>query len=357
MKILILKFRNIGDVLLITPLISNLKQHYPQAIIDIAVNNETKDMLTLHPYIHKVIEYNRVPNISLWQKIKKELAFIFSFRGKYDMVINLTSGDRGNYIAKFSGAKTKIGYPSTKFLFKNLFDYRLPKQEFRHTLETNLDPLKLLDIPIKDKKVQIFWDDNDEKIVQNLIQNFTQTQQKFIHIHPVSRWLFKCINDKTFAQIIDYLNNIGYETIITASPDKKEITKIDNIIKLCENKPLNFAGKLSIKQVAYLNSLATMFIGVDTAIMHISAANNTPTLAFFGPSGGDHWGPWDNDVMQSGYAQRNGLQHMGKHTIIAESRECQPCGKDGCDGSKISDCLMDLDLKIITQEIDKKLNG
>lgn len=353
MNILIIKFRNIGDVLLITPLLSNLKYHYPETQIDVAINSETKDMLALNPNIHKLITYDRatIKTLSLWKKITTEFAFIKSFKN-YDMVINLTSGDRGNYIAKFCGAHTQIGYKSHKFLFKNIFNHHLPKQEFRHTLETNLDPLRLLNIPILDKKVSIFWDKNDEKIVNNLVKN----TKKFVHIHPVSRWLFKCINDATFAHIIDYLKALHYEVIITASPDSKEQEKVQNIITLCQNKPLNLAAKLSLKQVAYLNSLSQLFIGVDTAVMHMSAANNIPTIAFFGPSGGDHWGPWDNDLLTSGYTQRNGVQRMGKHTIIAESRNCQPCGKDGCNGTKISDCLMDLDLKIIKQEIDTKLN-
>ena len=59
MKILLLKFRNIGDVLLITPLISNLKNYYPKAQIDIALNKGTESMLTLNPNINKIIIYDR----------------------------------------------------------------------------------------------------------------------------------------------------------------------------------------------------------------------------------------------------------------------------------------------------------
>ena len=64
-------------------------------------------------------------------------------------------------------------------------------------------------------------------------------------------------------------------------------------------------------------------------------------MAFFGPSGADQWGPWDNLLMKSGYTKRNGFQLMGMHRVFSESRACQPCGKDGCNGSKISDCLME----------------
>jgi heptosyltransferase-3 len=61
--------------------------------------------------------------------------------------------------------------------------------------------------------------------------------------------------------------------------------------------------------------------------------------------------------MESGYTKINGLQSMGKHKVFSESRECQPCGKDGCNGTKISDCLMYLDIDIIKSNIKEMLNG
>ena len=55
MKILLIKYRNIGDVLLVTPLINNLKLFYPNAQIDIALNHGTEDMVTLNPNISQVL--------------------------------------------------------------------------------------------------------------------------------------------------------------------------------------------------------------------------------------------------------------------------------------------------------------
>jgi heptosyltransferase-3 len=90
--------------------------------------------------------------------------------------------------------------------------------------------------------------------------------------------------------------------------------------------------------------------------MHMSAANNVPVLAFFGPSGADHWGPWDNELMQSCYTTRRGNRGMGKHRVIQENWDCVPCGKDGCNGSKISDCLMKLDLEMIKKNIQEMMH-
>jgi len=284
-KILVMKFRNIGDVLLITPLLSNLKKAFPDAKIDVALNKDTEEMITLNPNVDEIITYDRA-KIKSQKGIKKalsEIKFGLGIRKRgYDIVINTTKGDRGAQLSLISGAKVKIGYKNEKNRFlKNVFDITLPPQGLRHTIETNLDALRVLNLPIIDKKVEIFWSKDDEKKVDNFIEN-----KKFIHIHPVSRWLFKCLDDATVAKIIDYCKDeLKYEVALTSAPIKQELDKISSIIDLCKTKPLNLAGKLSLKESAYLNSKAKFFIGVDTAIMHISAANNIPVLAFFGPSG------------------------------------------------------------------------
>jgi len=349
-RILVMKFRNIGDVLLLTPLLANLKQHYPDARIDVAVNKGTEAMVEGHPAVDEVIVYDRnaIKTLPLLKRIKAELDFAFSLRRKkYDMVINTTKGDRGAQLAWISGAEVKIGYPPKKNrLLQNVFTHELPPQQFRHTIETNLDVLRVLELDILHKRVEIFWKEKDE----------VDTPQQFVHIHPVSRWMFKCIADGTMAKAIDFVQErIGLPVVLTAAPDKVEMEKIDSIMKLCHTEPINMAGKLTLKQTAALNKKAKLFIGVDTAIMHISAANDVPVLAFFGPSGADHWGPWDNALMTSGYLQRKGFQTMGKHRVIQESWECVPCGKDGCEGTKISDCLMHLDEGFIERNIEEMI--
>ena len=123
--------------------------------------------------------------------------------------------------------------------------------------------------------MEIFWSPKDEQAISSELTNINN----FIHIHPVSRWLFKCISDITMAQIIDYCQlNIGLKVVITASEDKFELEKVNKILSLVKSKPLNLSGKLSLKETAALNKKAKLFIGVDTSIMHISASNNLREL-------------------------------------------------------------------------------
>ena len=356
-KIVVMKFRNIGDVLLITPIIKNLKLNFPNARIDCAVNKGTEEMLTLNPNISKIHIYDRnyVKKLpSLLKKISEEKKFIKTIKKeKYDLVINLTKGDRGAFISLFSGAKYRLGFREN-FLSKLAFNKSLPlKQGMRHTIEWDLDSLRVMGLEIFDTKVEIFWDKEDDEFIDKL-----NLPKEFIHLHLVSRWLFKCIDDEIASKIIDFIENeLNIKVILTSAPIEKEIEKINNILKLTSSNPINLTGKLTLKQTSALNKRAKFFVGVDTAIMHISAGNDIPVLAFFGPSGAFNWGPWDNNLMKSGYNSKNGIQSMGKHKVIQVNWDCSPCGQDGCNGTKISDCLMQkgLNIEFIKKEI-KEIN-
>ena len=131
---------------------------------------------------------------------------------------------------------------------------------------------------------------------------------------------------------------------------------IENTLKLCKSLPLLQCGKLSLQEVAEVARRAHFFIGADSAVMHIAAAVDTPVLAFFGPSGAFHWGAWDNSCMECGYKNKNGIQTMGKHTVYQVDWECAPCGKDGCDGSKISKCLIEgIDIECVKSILKEKI--
>jgi len=121
MKILIIKFRNIGDVLLVTPLIRNLKHHYPGARIDMAVNKETESMVSSHPDVNKVIIYDRekIKLLPLYKRLWQEIAFFNAFRKvNYDIAINLTGGDRGAFIVLLSRAAIRIGGVNKNWVLK-----------------------------------------------------------------------------------------------------------------------------------------------------------------------------------------------------------------------------------------------
>jgi len=90
--------------------------------------------------------------------------------------------------------------------------------------------------------------------------------------------------------------------------------------------------------MAALASRARLFVGVDSAPMHIAAAMGTPVVALFGPSGEREWGPW-----------------MVPHRVVESGHACRPCGNDGCGGGKVSECLTRLPVDRVHSAINELL--
>lgn len=353
MKILVMKFRNIGDVLLTTPLLANLKMHYPEARIDFALNKGCEAMILGNPNVSKVHIYDRnLAKGGVLNKIRTEFAFANQIRReKYDLAIQTTSGDRGILIAKYAKIPKIASFFGKNQLINKLITHKIESIN-THTVLLNLQALKALNLDILTKEVKIYFD-------EFCLENF-EIPDDFIHFHLTSRWMFKCANDEIMANLIDFCEReLNFKVIITADNNQNEIQKVNQVLNFCKSSPVNLSGKLSLKQTASLSAKSRLFVGVDTAIMHIAAANNIPVVAFFGPSGAMHWGPWDNDNLGNPYQNRNGWQDMGKHSVIQSNLDCVPCGKDGCNGSKISDCLMKFtknEIELIKEKIKSKLN-
>ncbi len=351
MRILLIKFRHIGDVLLSTPLIKNLRIHFPDAQIDFALNEDTKEMISQNPDVNKIFAYDRkrIKNEGILFHIIDEYKFIRKIiRNKYDLMINLTEGDRGAIISKLSGSKIRLGIESRNSLLKLFRPYRSSIKETAHihAVERDLEFLKLVDLKPKEKKVKVYFNNQDYEKASDILKSEKITD--FIVIHPVSRWMFKCWDDERFSMVIDYLQKEGHRVVVTASPEQNELDRISKILSYCNSEPLNLSGKLTLKELSALISMAKLFVGVDTAPMHMAAALNIPVIALFGPTDPVIWGPWDNDLEYSTYKDIREVQCNGKHVIIQYPGD-KIIYKNG---KKISTAMM----KILPENIIQQIN-
>lgn len=364
MKILIMKFRHFGDVLLTSPMASALATLPNKPQVTFLVKQGTEVMLSGHPDTHAVLTLPvRARGESQWQFIRRQLAFIRTLRAqRFDVSINTTEGDRGLIFGWLSGAAKRVGYlkdaSREKWWRKRLLTAPKPSRSGRfHTVLRNLDLITDWVTPT-DIRVSFHYGPSDElAVLDKLKQAGWDGNQPLVHVHAVSRWFFKCWRDDYMAQTIDHIQQtLGYRVVLTSAPDPQELDKLAGIIALCQTQPINLGGQLSLKQTGALSALAKLFFGVDSAPMHIAAAVDTPTVAIFGPSGAFDWGPWSNgwaDMAVNPYSKRNGIQRVGQHTVVQQTWDCAPCGKDGCNGSKRSDCLE----KLAPDSIQKQLTA
>jgi heptosyltransferase-3 len=345
-SILVIKFRNIGDVLLTTPVFTNLRAAYPDARICALVNSGTEEMLTGNPDIDRVFVYDRgAKQFSRIARLREELKLLFAIRGeRFDTVFNLTEGDRGAVVALFSGARTRIGVESygRGMPFKSRMFTRViePPDPAMHTVEHNLYYLQTAGIATPLRRVTFQYSLSDDETVTTMLGQLGVQAANFFHTHLTSRWMFKTMPPATAARAVDlFAARTGQTAVFTAAPVEHEQAYLCKVRDLCTTETVNLGGRLTLKQLGALSAAATCFIGVDSAPMHIAAALDVPVLAFFGPSSVSNWGPWDNQCKNNPYVAGRGIQVSGRHVVLQSDRPCVPCQRDGCNGSKISDCL------------------
>jgi heptosyltransferase III len=359
-RILLIKFKHIGDVLLATPVIESLKARYPTASIDFLLHAETAHMVSSHPDVANVITFSRGKGKMFTVKLIYGL-----WRQGYDLTVDLSGGgDRGAIWSFLTGAKTRLGTRVLKGLAgkRFLYTHTLPIPNSRsHSVLRDLYLLSLLDIqPEKPNMAFHFEDEDQNKGKKLLAEAGISADVPYAVIHPTSRWMFKCSSDAMMAEVLDKLStDYNLRTVITCGPDIKERDRLERIASLCKSEPLTFPGNLTLKELGAVLSGARVYIGVDTSISHMAAALNVPSLALFGPTGAYNWGPWPNGQDGEAYPARSGVQRAanGTHAVIQMDWDCIPCGKAGCDDSKISKCLTEITTDMVCLELDWLLKG
>lgn len=340
-RILVVKLRHHGDVLLTSALFSVLSKALPSAQIDALIYADTLPLLEGHPGITQYVLCERsgaqrrwLHELLLWRHIRK---------GRYDLLINLTEGDRGALAALVSGARYKMGVDPQKSGFfgkKRLYTHVIkPCPQPRHMVERHLDAARCMGLFPAPQERDLFLHIPPEatQTIQRLLSAHLISLGNYIVIHPVSRWRFKCISARQMAEVITGLEQRGLHVVLSGGPDPQEKKSIDEIMSLVPNShAINMAGKLSLKELAALIASAKGLICIDSVPLHIASATKTPVVALFGPTSERSWGPWMHPQAR----------------VITEPFSCRPCLQDGCGGSKMSDCLFSISPQKILATLD-----
>ncbi|MCF8199766.1 MAG: putative lipopolysaccharide heptosyltransferase III [Sulfuritalea sp.] len=364
-RALVIKLRHHGDVLLATPVISTLQSLAPQCEIDALVYADTAPMLDGHPALAQLHLIDRDwKRQGMASQAAAEWRLIRELRARrYDLVVHLSVHTRGAWLVRLLRPRWSVAPKFREGFWTNSFTHLYPAQSDpqRHTVDTNLDSLRALGLDPAAEDVHVVLVPGakaEERVVELMAQHGLQADG-FIHVHPASRWSFKCWPADQVAELCDALAAKKWPIVITSAPDANEKALIADILAIrtksavtcprsgipgTQSEPaparcvpvgtfretINLSGELSLKELAALTARAKLFVGVDSAPMHIAAAMGTPVVAIFGPSGDREWGPWGN---------------AGKtlHRVVASTTHpCRPCGMAGCNDSKVSDCLTTL---------------
>lgn len=325
-RILVIKLKQPGDVLVSTPVIGALKEAWPECRVTFLVPRGTEDMVSGHPGLDGLLVADR--RGGTWGQVWRLIRTLRQQR--FDLVLELSGGDRGAIYSFLTGARERVGFAHPRQPFwqrHGCFTRLLPRPPVKmHMVEQNLEALRALGLTPVNPRLQFFWDDREEQRVQGLLTSCGLADRPFVVMHPGAGWRFKCWTPSGYARVIEALQEEwGLTTILTGTRAAHEQKLLAEIHQECRATPVDLAGRLSLKELGALISKARLFFGMDSAPMHLAAAVNSPAVALFGPSGVFNWGPWGEG-----------------HLVIKKDWDCLPCGRDGCQGGKISRCLTEL---------------
>ena len=300
-------------------------------------------MLEGHPAVSQFLLFDAYwKKLPFFKKLWHELKMWKTVRKRgYDLVINLTSGDRGALVAMVSGASIRIGLESfggmmgKDKIFTHLI---LETKKPRHIVERYLDVVRSMGIvPQKEEKTLVFVipKEVEKKVFKQL------PYDAFILIHPASRCAYKHWPEQKFVQVISDLRKLGQRIILSGG--KEEQALVETIYRPFKQDRFVhcLSGKTSLKELGALILHAKLLITVDSVPLHIASALKKPVVALFGPSDDIKWGPWQNPFAK----------------VVRLDLPCKRCDQQGCGGTWISDCLVHLPKEAVLQEVLGMLQG
>ena len=371
-KVLFIATRQIGDVLVTTPLIQQARELWPEAEFHFLGYRGKLDMLKGNPDIAELIETSDRPGFGEYLSLFNRL-----FQ-RYDLAIVTQPSDRAYFyglVAAFRRVGVLGGHPQGLTEQDKAKKSKSDKQNAwkkaicLHTVDVDYfgqhvitEKLRLLEVFYKN--VQDLFS-KPISVVPPAGEALTpviasQLRSPYVVVHPGPLTAYKRWPLAYWQTLVTWLTQQGWQVVLSASPAKQDLQLNQDIVSLLDEATrqnvVNAAGKLSIPQARSLIQGAHLYIGVDTSITHLAAACNIPTVALFGPTPPSNFGPWPNGFIgKQPYQLRARTQTVGNVTILQGPGECVPCRKAGCEDrpDSRSECLDLLEPNQVIEAIQK----
>ncbi|MFA5404256.1 MAG: glycosyltransferase family 9 protein [Ignavibacteria bacterium] len=324
-KILVIKFGGIGDVLLSTPVLPNLKNYFPESEIYFLTHTSCRDIFIDNPYIKRYLTYNfgEADSKRLLKSIRNH---------KFDLVIDLYGNPRTALITYKSKAKYRVGYDFRQRKYAYNIIIQSPRESI-HNVEFHFNALREIKVPIISNKLEFFINNYHAELANIYITENGIDKKDIFGILISGGWETKRYKTKDFVELIKIIRqkyDVNILLIWGVESEKKEC----EIIKNETGDYVFISPKTTLKYSSALMRKCKLIIGNDSGLLHLAVASGVPILGIYGPT---------NPVSQGPYGEKNIV-------VRNESLDCLNCNLLECKIGNI--CMTELPKDIIVEKIN-----
>lgn len=280
LRILVIKLSAIGDIALVSPSLRALRQRFPQAHISLLVGREGSELVNRSPYVDELIVYDPQRDGTLWGIVRLGNRLRAA---QVDLVVDFQNNRVSHWLGFLTAAPQRYGYAGRRG--SRLLTHRAAPPEFpMPAVEHQFRLLELLGISGAPTRLELWPGGRDDEKAQQLLKEaWTAERQLVAALHPGGhpRWLSKRWPLERYAELADRLAlEAKVRVVLTGSSSERPLGEA--ICRASKTKPTLLMGRTSLNELAALLARCQLFVGSDTAALHIAAAMGTPIVALFG---------------------------------------------------------------------------
>jgi ADP-heptose:LPS heptosyltransferase len=310
-SILLIRLDHLGDVLLTTPAIRCLKKRFPQVRITMVIKEWSLEAIKNNPHIDNIIIFNPFWTIASKEGKKPEgVCGIYHLtrllrRECFDLAIDFKGDVRNILIAYLSGAKRRVSYGIRGGGF--LLTDDIPYKSEIHEIDKNLRLLNRLGINSQDDEMELYFNDEDMARAEQIFEHKgVDLSRQTIAVHYGGASQFKCWDMEKFITLAERIvENNSANVLFFGGPYERETFQLSE----SPEEGIFLMPDLTVCQMAAAFKRCGLLVCNDSGPMHVGFAVGTPTVAIFGPTFPNRFGPKD----------------LEKNRVVRPGLSCSPC--------------------------------
>jgi len=343
-RILIIRLRSIGDIVLLTPALHLLKAWRPDLIVSVLVETRFRELLEGNPDVDEILSPGEGP-LKIFARVRAALALR---QKEFAVCINLHGGPTSRFLTRMCGARTKVGF--VHFRSPQHYQILVPDARFilnqptLHTAEHQACAFFYLGMPRRQiPRARIFITAEDKAWwTQRQARLGLEPRQEYLLVHPTALYATKQWPAEKFAQLTTGLEReMGLPPVFSCGPGEGAVL---DAIQHASGFAIRRLESRRLGQLAAALNEARLFVGNDSGPAHMAAALSRPLVVVFGSSSSAIWGPWPQQASSP----------PGR--VVQNFYDCNPCPGDRCYRFERPECILSVSLEQVRSAVESVLS-